>query len=196
MKKQYFAWKDGQQAKDGRQECIEITPKEYREIYENNKACAVDKRRYFAPLPGVEKGDIYYCFECDYRRYKEYRAEKEQKVRKEKASKEAEEKYGPIQLLSLDAEFADESGDTYSLHDLIADESAYFEEKLVTDIALESALGHLTDDERLIIDALYLENTGNISEREIADQMDIPQKTLNNRKLKILKKLKKYLAQN
>lgn len=75
MKKHYFAWKDGKQAIDGRQEWIEITPKEYREIYENNKACAVDKRRYFALLPGVEKGDIYYCFECDYERYKEYRAE-------------------------------------------------------------------------------------------------------------------------
>lgn len=196
MKKQYFAWKDGNQAKDGRQEWIEITPKEYREIYENNKACAVDKRRYFASLPGVEKGDIYYCFECDYERYKEYRAEKEQKARKEKASKEAEEKYGPIQLLSLDTEFADEPGDTYSLHDLIADESASFEERLVTDIALESALGYLTDDERFIINALFFENSDNMSERDIAKRIGIPRTTLQSQRIKILKKLKKYFVQN
>lgn len=193
MKKQYFAWKDGQQAKDGRQECIEITPKEYREIYENNKACAVDKRRYFAPLPGVEKGDIYYCFECDYKRYKKYRAEKEQKARKEKASKEDEVKYGPVQLLSLDVEFADDSGDSYSLHDLVADASASFEERLVTDIALESALGHLTDDERYVIDSLFL-NEKPVSESELARQMGVPRRTLGCRKEKILNKLKKSFA--
>lgn len=82
------------------------------------------------------------------------------------------------------------------MHDIVADDSAFFEEMIVTDIALESALGHLTDDERLVIDVLYLKNSDNMSEREIAEKMGIPQKTLNNRKLKILKKLKKYLAQN
>lgn len=193
MKKQYFAWKDGKQAKNGQQEWTEITPKEYREIYENNKSCAVDERRYFAPLPGVETGDIYYCFECDYERYKKYRAEKEQKARKEKACKEDEERYGPIQLLSFDVEFADESGDTYSLHDLVADASASFEEKLVTDIALESALGHLTDEERYVIDSLFL-NEKSVSESELARQMGIPRRTLGCRKEKILNKLKKSFA--
>ena len=196
MKKQYFAWEDGKQTKNAQQEWTELTAKEYREIYENNKACPIDKRRYFAPLPGIETGDVYYCFECDYEQYKKYRAEKEQTARKVKASREDEIKYGPVGLFSLDAEFTDDSGDTYSLHDLIADKSAFFEEQLVTDIALETALGDLTDDERFIIDALYFENTDNTSEREIADRMNIPQKTLNNCKLKILKKLKKYLAQN
>lgn len=79
---------------------------------------------------------------------------------------------------------------------MISDETALFEEKLVADIALKSALEYLTDEERVIIDVLYLKNSENLSERAMAEQIGIPQMTLNNRKLKILKKLKKYLAQN
>lgn len=58
MKKQYFSWKNGKRS-ESPQEWTKLTAKEYREIYENNKACQVDERRYFAPLPGIEKGDIY-----------------------------------------------------------------------------------------------------------------------------------------
>lgn len=193
MEKHYFAWKDGKQSTDAQQDWTELTAREYREIYEKNKACPVDGRRYFAPLPGIEKGDIYYYFECDYTQYKKYRAEKEQKARKEKADKEDEIKYGSVRLLSLDAEFADESGETYSLHDLIADASAFFEEKLVIDIALESALEHFTDDEGYVIDSLFL-NEKPVSESELARQMGIPRRTLGCRKEKILNKLKKSFA--
>lgn len=58
MKKQYFAWKDGKQSRNGRQEWTELTAKEYKTIYENNKAYAADKRRYLPCFPV----DTYYFF--------------------------------------------------------------------------------------------------------------------------------------
>lgn len=78
--------------------------------------------------------------------------------------------------------------------DVIADPSAAFEEALVTSIALEEALSHLTDSERETLSALYFDNDSRASEREIAAHLGIPVRTLNRRKHKILWKLKKDLA--
>lgn len=196
MKKEYFAWKDGKQAVDGHQEWIKISKREHRKIYESNKHCAADMRRYFVTLSGVDVGDACYCFECDYEEYKKYRAEKEQRARKAKLARNDETKYGSPRLLSFDAEYSDDLGDLYTLHELVGDESTRFEDDLINSIALKFALGRLTESERQMIYLLFFESDENISEREIADMMEIPQKTLNNRKLKILEKLKKYLAQN
>lgn len=195
MKKQYFAWKDRKQAKDGRQEWIEIMPKEYREIYEKNKVCPVDERRYFASLPGVEKEDIYYCFECDYKQYKKYRAEKEQKARKEKADKEDEIKYGSVRLLSLDAEFVDDSGDPYSLHDMIADEDSLFENELIKSLMFQQVLNALSKDERELIYAIYLSDNP-MTIRDYAEITGVHFTTVNYRKKKILEKLRELFIQN
>lgn len=197
MKIYYFAWKNGNKADESsRQEWTELAAKEYKEIYESNKTYDISKRRFFERVSGVDCGNDVYYFECDYEQYKKYRAEKEKKARKEKQLKEDEVRYGVIQLLSLDAEYEDASGEDFTLYDIVADDNSLFEDRLVTDVSLESALKHLTEDERKIVDTLYLKNDDNRSERDFAEKMSIPQKTLNNRKLKILKKLKKYLAQN
>lgn len=197
MKIYYFAWQNGKKADESsRQEWTELSAKEYKEIYESNKTYDISKRRFFERVAGVDCGNDVYYFECDYEQYKKYRAEKEKKARKEKQLKEDEVRYGVIQLLSLDAEYEDASGEDFTLHDIVADDNSLFEDRLVTDVSLESALKHLTEDERKIVDTLYLKNNDNRSERDFAEKMSVPQKTLNNRKLKILKKLKKYLAQN
>ena len=53
--------------------------------------------------------------------------------------------------------------------------------------SLLSALGRLDDDERGLIDALFYKNK---TERELSEETGIPQKTINNRKRAIIKKLR------
>ena len=61
-------------------------------------------------------------------------------------------------------------------------------DKLMLD-RLTPALDELTDDERGLIDALFFEDK---SERKVELETAIPQKTINNRKRAILKKLKSF----
>lgn len=61
---------------------------------------------------------------------------------------------------------------------------------------LSKLMRFLSISERELVDVLFLHNPENLSERKIARRQDIPQKTLNNRKKELLKKIKKILAQN
>ena len=101
-----------------------------------------------------------------------------------------------MQTISLDTEYENSSDDTYTLSDMIADENSIFENKVIESLDLKNALSTLTKEERKLIEALFFDNGEAMSEREISASLHIPQKTFNNRKLKILKKLKKRLAQN
>ena len=71
-------------------------------------------------------------------------------------------------------------------------------QKLVEEIAednlmlemLMKALETLTDDERSLINELYFNEK---SERNLSKQIDIPQQTINSRKVAIIKKLRKFM---
>ena len=59
---------------------------------------------------------------------------------------------------------------------------------------LHAALGTLTKGERRLIDEIFFSQNGNgKSEREAAKSLGIPQKTLNDRKIRIIAKIKKFL---
>lgn len=85
---------------------------------------------------------------------------------------------------SLDA-FLDDGLEIPDRQALVAE---IVEDKLLLDMLFE-ALAELTEDERGLIDALFYEDK---SERQIARETGIPQKTVNNRKKAILKKLRKF----
>ena len=60
--------------------------------------------------------------------------------------------------------------------------------------ALRKALDTLSPGERKLIDALFYSNDGaGMTERDYSELSGIPQKTINDRKLKIFAKLKKQL---
>jgi len=54
---------------------------------------------------------------------------------------------------------------------------------------LSKALSELTDDERFLINELFYQEK---SERTVARETGLPQKTINNRKRAIINKLKKF----
>jgi RNA polymerase sigma factor (sigma-70 family) len=62
------------------------------------------------------------------------------------------------------------------------------ETKLLLDMLL-AAMAELTDEERALIDALFIDGK---SEREVALETSTPQKTISNHKKAVLKKLKNF----
>lgn len=87
-----------------------------------------------------------------------------------------------------------EGEEDLTVQDTIKDETVNIEDKVIHEIELEilrRALNTLTDEELRIIYALFL-GKERLSERELSKQMGIPQKTINNRKHRILKKLENY----
>ncbi len=195
MNNQYFTWKDGKKNTNGVQDWTEITAKEYLDICRNSKDRPIEESGFFMKVSGVGEGDTNFFFECDLEDYLKYRAEKERKYRKKVQRLFEDMKYGQVQILSLDAEYEDESGEACTLHDLIEDKDSLFEDKTIESMDLENALSVLSDEEMKIINALFLSEE-TVSERKYAKQINVPQKTLNNRKNKIFQKMKKSLAQN
>ncbi len=194
MKTKYYAWKNGKQSEE-KQEWIELSPREFIELCNNNRNLKQECRRYFYQLPGLESGDTYLYLECTYEKYLESRAAKDNRTRKrkEKGSLTAEGKW--LETVSLDSEFEDESGDTCTLHDMILDPDLRFEDRLIHSVDVLEALATLSSDEIEIIERLYLSEYA-VSTRKLAKEMKLPVMTLNNRKKKILVKLKKSLVQS
>ena len=87
-----------------------------------------------------------------------------------------------------------EDGDGTAVVDKYSDDGHTVEDAVIREINLEilrRALKTLTDDELKIVRSLYLSDNP-ISERELSRELGIPQKTLNNRKKRVLNKLKKF----
>lgn len=195
MNNQYFAWKDGKKNTNGSQEWTEISVEEYLKICKKSKEQSQEEARYFTKVAGISEGDTSLYFECDHSDYLKYRAEKEKIYRKKVQKLLDDMKYGTIQILSLDAEFEDESGDTYTLHDLIEDKDSLFEDALVQSIDLHNAFGSLSDKEMELVNAMYLADNP-MTVREYAEEQNIPFTTVQSRKEKILRKMKKSFVQN
>ncbi len=126
-------------------------------------------KEYFIELNGRQipvSKEVYYAFKRP--------AWKERKRRQVRAEKE----------LSLEA-FADAGFEIPSGQALVDE---ILEDKLLLDM-LFKALSELTDDERFLVNELFYQEK---SERTVARETGLPQKTINNRKRAIINKLKKF----
>lgn len=95
---------------------------------------------------------------------------------------------GKIKLLYIDQEIVDDENEEKPSFDIPADID--IEQEAVDhlrDEALHEALKKLNEEERTIIHLLFFDEC---TEREVARKIGISQKTVNNRKKKILEKLK------
>lgn len=192
MKTKYYAWKNGKQSEE-KQEWIELSPREFIELCNNNRNLKQENRRYFYQLPGLESGDTYLYLECTYEKYLESRAAKDERTRKrkEKESLIAEGEW--LTSVSLDSTFEDETEDTGSLLDVISNPDLCFEDSLIVSMDIQKALNLLSSDEIRLIEQLYLSEYA-VSESKLAKQMNVPRRTLGCRKKKILGKIKKSFA--
>ena len=123
--------------------------------------------------------------------YKKSNAEQSRKSRISKTKKEH-----PLTFISLDAlRGSDEDIDNHERYSYSEGDEEYIMGKLQVG-ELHEAIKDLTDSERKTLDIILFSYLHHKSERETAMYFGIPQKTLNNRKIKIFKKIEKKLAQN
>ena len=194
--KRYFIWKDAN--------CNGIDP-EWLEVKsdEFNRITAEHPERKFIPsYDEDDPEDDWYIYEATAESYKEWNRARMRYLRH---NKQFYDKYMVVNLDELIDE-EDEEGLTWA--EIIPDtreedaaaHEAWLEWRKSVIAALTEALSELSPEEMQTIKLIILNNPGKKSEVELARENNIPRKTLNNRKLAILKKinkkLKKKLARN
>ena len=98
--------------------------------------------------------------------------------------------------ISLYAMQDNDSDDLISGEELIADPTVDIEEQALRAIdlgMLRQSLASLTEKEMWLIHRLFLSETP-VTELQLSRETGIPQKTLNDRKMRVLKKLEKYIS--
>lgn len=131
--------------------------------------------RRFLPLHGM----LMEVSEDAYRAF--YREQRRQKYLNERSKDNGD--------FSYDMLTTDEFNGEDILVDAVSDTSGQAEKNILLD-KLKKVLYELPDNERQLIDALF---TQGLSEREWSAQSGIPQKTINDRKNRLLTKLRKLL---
>ena len=188
MSKQFYVWKD-RNCNGIDPEWVQLTGKEYYRFIKD----PLNAGRYFVELGDESDHEAGVIFmEATLEDYKKWRSESRSHMRLHKINLEYIE-----HQCSLDEPAGDE--EDVLLHELVADKNASVVEQVLRNselLALRKVLNSLDSGELELINALYLRNSDMRSEREIATLLNIPQKTLNNRKKKIFEKIKKSLAQN
>ena len=125
-----------------------------------------------------------YIYEVTKEQYYRYRKEQD----RHDYLREAEEEAVILSLDSLGGEGKDGVN-------FIADPNVNVEEEVVHRIMLDklrTALDKLSSEELMLIDLLYTQLK---SEREISKLTGIPQKTVNNKKKKLLEKLRNHIGE-
>lgn len=187
MAKKYYRWKD-ENCNGINPEWIEMSGQEYFEFKRNpeNKY-----RKFIEYIDEYGETDVI-VLEATKEEYDKWNREMHRQMYYEKIKKRFVKAF-----VSLDMDV--EGEEDMTLHEAVADERTSVEKSAIKAIEFEklySAIELLSPTERELLDLLFFSNQDMISERSIAEDYSIPQKTLNNRKKAILKKLKKYMAQN
>lgn len=126
----------------------------------------------------------------------EVTSEQYRNLRNERCKAVRHQKKDPLYslgTLSLDAPIP--GYEDTCLHEVVGSYQEGVEEQALRKAEVSRFLVTLNPDEKQLVKVLYLDNSCDFSEREIARQLGIPQKTLNNRKQKLLAKLRKYFGQ-
>lgn len=189
MAKRIFIWKDPKCAGIN-PEWEEISIFDLIKIKNDFKGNGNSESRYLARVPGVEDGDDYYLFECTHKEFLRSQAEKQKRQRKKKDKEDFDKIF---EIVSMDLSFESESGENYSLHDLIADESINVEKDAIKKIVCEeinNIVESLPHEEKQIIKLMFY-GPKTLSERETAKILGVNNVVLHYKKSKIFEKIKK-----
>jgi len=185
MKTTYFVWKNPSCNGIG-PEWRELTGKEFTALVRSPEA----KGRYFINLPSTDSdgGDGAVVIEATETEYRDWKCEKNHADYLRKINPG----YTEVHYLALDDEDGDCGGE-----ELLRDENCDVEAECLARFAREevrAAVLRLSDDERRIVEYLYLSETpGTV--RGYEELTGIPKTTVNRRQQAALSKLKKFLKQ-
>lgn len=147
----------------------------YAELCKRRNTIEEYKSKKFLPLHGM-------LMEVTEKQYKEfYRQKRRQKYINERSAKNGDFSYDML------------TTDDFNGEDILPDESEPLDEQVIRKIMMDKlrcALRLLSEDEQELIYGLFYEN---LSEREYAAQKGVYHNAIHNKKIRILKKLKKFL---
>ena len=191
MSKRFFIWKD-EYCNGNNPEQVEISFSEFMKIKTDNKSLPDNKKRWFYKLPGIESGDDYLIMECSYEKYLESQAVANSNLRSRKIKEEFDVNYS---ICSLDFTYIDESGEEYTLHDIVADSKVNVEEITINN-QLISELYHAIsfldeEDKEFILNWINLKSNGK-SNSEIADLIGLTRRKLEYKFSCIVSELKNF----
>jgi len=98
-------------------------------------------------------------------------------------------------IIPLDSLVGKDNDDSLTIADIISDSFSDVVQDVITFTNLEllhNAIKKLNQEEQELLSALFL-SPNSMSERKLSSLTGVPQKTINNQKNKILKKLKEFL---
>ncbi len=183
MSKKYFIWKD-RNCNGVNPEWIELSGSEFYQFINRPE----NKMRRFQILDNrIDKEADIIVLEVTESQFKKWKSERNHETYLDNFSKN-------YSTVSMSDSLTEE--DDLTVEDIIPDLTADVEDKVIRKAekqAVKQAFESLTNEEKQLIKKLYVKSKGK-TESYIARANKIPQKTLNNRKLKIRKNLKKYLA--
>ncbi len=186
--KKYLIWKDAN-CNGINPEWIEVSGKEFHTIVSD----PANKRRFIKWFDEDGECPDVIWYEVDYKTYLDHKEEKAREAYRRK-------KFFDENTLIVDFDevlYYDDDGPV-TRGDTIIDEDAYIEpnaeQQLVAD--LYEVLDTLSNDERALIDLLFLKNNENKSVAKIARELGMPQQSLNYRKNVILKKMRGRFGRN
>ena len=186
--KRYFIWKDAN-CNGIDPEWLEIKGKEFLEIVRDPE----NKRRFIQWHDEDGECPDVVWYEVTNRDYLDYKKEMAMEAYKRKKFYDEN-----TLIVDLDEVIYYDDDDPVTRADTIADRTAYIEpyseEQFILD--LQDALQVLSEAERNLIDLLFLKNDSHKSERQIAEELGIPHRTINSRKKRIFKKISTTFAQN
>ena len=151
---------------------VELTHAQFENRKDNDPSY---ESRFFIPVQG-------YLLEVDQRHYQDFYRAKE----REAYLKKLNAKYGLLSIEAFDNE--DDNGTDY-IQAETEDVAETVTHLLMLD-KLRSVIPMLSENEQELIQALFFRG---LSERKWSEECGIPQKTINDRKQRILAKLKKML---
>ncbi len=198
MANKFFVWKDAE-CKGVNPVWVELSGEDFYKFINNPKNA---KRRFIKEYFEDDSDMGYYKFEVTEEGYKKWRTLQKQKERSEDVLIANNKKHRLLDkdeidenavraipcVVSFDAPLTDDEETTY--HDIIPDfDIGYTEsEKKMLLEKIYRIMQTLSIEEQRIIDNLYFNNPKNLSDNEIARQMNIPTTTFNRKKIIILKK--------
>ena len=188
MSKKFYAWKN-RDCNGINPEWIELTGREFVELCKANKNLPDEEKRWFYKLPGFEEGDDYLVLECTHQKYLKSQVEKEKRAYKV-------EIWDMYQVLSFDFVYTDDSGEEYTLHDIIEDSRVNVEEQATDDLyinALYEAINKLNQDEKEFILNWIEKKKAGLSDDKIADSLHITRDKLRWMYKQVCSELKNFL---
>lgn len=98
-------------------------------------------------------------------------------------------------IISLDTQIeSDDDDESISLHDVVADPDSLFEDDLIFKLWIHEMVDSLPPEEREVINTKFFSANEELSDLEVSRILNIPRKTINNRKLSAFEKISKLMA--